>query len=155
MAAISLGGFIFLGAYDQTRSFLLELGRESPWITDSPCLQERVLLWELFPLRWAAVWPSKQQNAALKSSSAQITTWRTHLPCCRLAGMTSSAWFPEFREKVMSTAVLWTVFSEPLNKQVWQRWVQALSEPSFDLYLIFHFLPPDSGISQRQRWLWF
>ncbi|XP_073643628.1 mitochondrial S-adenosylmethionine carrier protein isoform X4 [Tursiops truncatus] len=30
MAAISLGGFIFLGAYDQTRSFLLELGRESP-----------------------------------------------------------------------------------------------------------------------------
>lgn len=30
MAAISLGGFIFLGAYDQTRSFLSELGRESP-----------------------------------------------------------------------------------------------------------------------------
>ncbi|XP_010849809.1 PREDICTED: S-adenosylmethionine mitochondrial carrier protein isoform X3 [Bison bison bison] len=30
MAAISLGGFIFLGVYDQTRSFLLELGRESP-----------------------------------------------------------------------------------------------------------------------------
>ncbi|XP_011954611.1 mitochondrial S-adenosylmethionine carrier protein isoform X4 [Ovis aries] len=30
MAAISLGGFIFLGAYDQTRSFLLELGRERP-----------------------------------------------------------------------------------------------------------------------------
>ncbi|XP_049719184.1 S-adenosylmethionine mitochondrial carrier protein isoform X3 [Elephas maximus indicus] len=30
MAAISLGGFIFLGAYDQTRSLLLELGRERP-----------------------------------------------------------------------------------------------------------------------------
>lgn len=30
MAAISLGGFIFLGAYDQTRSLLLRLGRESP-----------------------------------------------------------------------------------------------------------------------------
>ncbi|XP_011356774.1 S-adenosylmethionine mitochondrial carrier protein isoform X2 [Pteropus vampyrus] len=30
MAAISLGGFIFLGAYDQTRSLLLELGKESP-----------------------------------------------------------------------------------------------------------------------------
>ncbi|XP_060058911.1 mitochondrial S-adenosylmethionine carrier protein isoform X10 [Erinaceus europaeus] len=30
MAAISLGGFIFLGAYDQTRSLLLELGTESP-----------------------------------------------------------------------------------------------------------------------------
>ncbi|XP_036286483.1 S-adenosylmethionine mitochondrial carrier protein isoform X6 [Pipistrellus kuhlii] len=30
MAAISLGGFIFLGAYDQTHSLLLELGRESP-----------------------------------------------------------------------------------------------------------------------------
>lgn len=30
MAAISLGGFIFLGAYDQTRSLLLELGSESP-----------------------------------------------------------------------------------------------------------------------------
>ncbi|XP_023609808.1 S-adenosylmethionine mitochondrial carrier protein isoform X3 [Myotis lucifugus] len=30
MAAISLGGFIFLGAYDQTHSMLLELGRESP-----------------------------------------------------------------------------------------------------------------------------
>ncbi|XP_061252431.1 mitochondrial S-adenosylmethionine carrier protein isoform X4 [Bos javanicus] len=30
MAAISLGGFIFLGVYDQIRSFLLELGRESP-----------------------------------------------------------------------------------------------------------------------------
>ncbi|XP_044907770.1 S-adenosylmethionine mitochondrial carrier protein isoform X4 [Felis catus] len=29
-AAISLGGFIFLGAYDQTRSLLLELGRGSP-----------------------------------------------------------------------------------------------------------------------------
>ncbi|XP_012575889.1 PREDICTED: S-adenosylmethionine mitochondrial carrier protein [Condylura cristata] len=28
MAAISLGGFIFLGAYDQTRSLLLELGTE-------------------------------------------------------------------------------------------------------------------------------
>ncbi|KAM5231420.1 mitochondrial S-adenosylmethionine carrier protein isoform 3-T3 [Hipposideros larvatus] len=30
MAAISLGGFIFLGAYEQTRSLLLELGREHP-----------------------------------------------------------------------------------------------------------------------------
>ncbi|XP_045717963.1 mitochondrial S-adenosylmethionine carrier protein isoform X3 [Mirounga angustirostris] len=30
MAAISLGGFIFLGAYEQTRSLLLELGRERP-----------------------------------------------------------------------------------------------------------------------------
>ncbi|KAM9592538.1 mitochondrial S-adenosylmethionine carrier protein isoform 2-T2 [Trichechus inunguis] len=30
MAAISLGGFIFLGAYDQTRSLLLGLGRETP-----------------------------------------------------------------------------------------------------------------------------
>ncbi|XP_024412387.1 mitochondrial S-adenosylmethionine carrier protein isoform X2 [Desmodus rotundus] len=30
MAAISLGGFIFLGAYDQTRSLLLKLGKESP-----------------------------------------------------------------------------------------------------------------------------
>lgn len=30
MAAISLGGFIFLGAYDQTRSLLLGLGKESP-----------------------------------------------------------------------------------------------------------------------------
>ncbi|XP_070247071.1 mitochondrial S-adenosylmethionine carrier protein isoform X2 [Myotis yumanensis] len=30
MAAISLGGFIFLGAYEQTHSMLLELGRESP-----------------------------------------------------------------------------------------------------------------------------
>ncbi|XP_047634822.1 S-adenosylmethionine mitochondrial carrier protein isoform X2 [Phacochoerus africanus] len=30
MAAISLGGFIFLGAYDRTRSFVLELGRERP-----------------------------------------------------------------------------------------------------------------------------
>ncbi|XP_028711199.1 S-adenosylmethionine mitochondrial carrier protein isoform X2 [Peromyscus leucopus] len=30
MAAISLGGFIFLGAYDQTRSLLLEVGRKSP-----------------------------------------------------------------------------------------------------------------------------
>ncbi|XP_072797750.1 mitochondrial S-adenosylmethionine carrier protein isoform X5 [Vicugna pacos] len=30
MAAISLGGFIFLGAYDQTRSFLLGLGGERP-----------------------------------------------------------------------------------------------------------------------------
>ncbi|XP_016005709.2 S-adenosylmethionine mitochondrial carrier protein isoform X4 [Rousettus aegyptiacus] len=30
MAAISLGGFIFLGAYEQTRSLLLELGKESP-----------------------------------------------------------------------------------------------------------------------------
>lgn len=30
MAAIGLGGFIFLGAYDQTRSLLLELGTESP-----------------------------------------------------------------------------------------------------------------------------
>ncbi|XP_021550707.1 S-adenosylmethionine mitochondrial carrier protein isoform X1 [Neomonachus schauinslandi] len=30
MAAISLGGFIFLGAYEQTRSLLLELGREGP-----------------------------------------------------------------------------------------------------------------------------
>ncbi|XP_072641584.1 mitochondrial S-adenosylmethionine carrier protein isoform X20 [Canis lupus baileyi] len=29
-AAISLGGFIFLGAYEQTRSLLLELGRASP-----------------------------------------------------------------------------------------------------------------------------
>ncbi|XP_038963751.1 mitochondrial S-adenosylmethionine carrier protein isoform X9 [Rattus norvegicus] len=30
MAAISMGGFIFLGAYDQTRSLLLEVGRKSP-----------------------------------------------------------------------------------------------------------------------------
>ncbi|XP_008825349.1 S-adenosylmethionine mitochondrial carrier protein isoform X1 [Nannospalax galili] len=30
MAAISLGGFIFLGAYDQTRGLLLEVGRKSP-----------------------------------------------------------------------------------------------------------------------------
>ncbi|KAM5315534.1 mitochondrial S-adenosylmethionine carrier protein isoform 2-T2 [Glossophaga mutica] len=30
MAAISLGGFIFLGAYDQTRSLLLKLDKESP-----------------------------------------------------------------------------------------------------------------------------
>ncbi|XP_051059381.1 S-adenosylmethionine mitochondrial carrier protein isoform X1 [Phodopus roborovskii] len=30
MAAISIGGFIFLGAYDQTRSLLLEVGRKSP-----------------------------------------------------------------------------------------------------------------------------
>uniref|UniRef100_A0A2K6G5C8 Mitochondrial S-adenosylmethionine carrier protein n=1 Tax=Propithecus coquereli TaxID=379532 RepID=A0A2K6G5C8_PROCO len=30
MAAISLGGFIFLGAYDRTRSFLLEVGKKSP-----------------------------------------------------------------------------------------------------------------------------
>ncbi|XP_036121984.1 S-adenosylmethionine mitochondrial carrier protein isoform X1 [Molossus molossus] len=30
VAAISLGGFIFLGAYDQTHSLLLELGKESP-----------------------------------------------------------------------------------------------------------------------------
>ncbi|CAD7666615.1 unnamed protein product [Nyctereutes procyonoides] len=29
-AAIGLGGFIFLGAYEQTRSLLLELGRASP-----------------------------------------------------------------------------------------------------------------------------
>jgi solute carrier family 25 S-adenosylmethionine transporter 26 len=29
MAAISLGGFIFLGAYDQTYSLLLEVGRKS------------------------------------------------------------------------------------------------------------------------------
>lgn len=29
MAAISMGGFIFLGAYDQTRSLLLEMGRKS------------------------------------------------------------------------------------------------------------------------------
>ncbi|XP_023366464.1 S-adenosylmethionine mitochondrial carrier protein isoform X2 [Otolemur garnettii] len=30
MAAISLGGFIFLGAYDQTHSFLLEVSRKHP-----------------------------------------------------------------------------------------------------------------------------
>ena len=30
MAAISMGGFIFLGAYDQARSLLLEVGRKSP-----------------------------------------------------------------------------------------------------------------------------
>ncbi|XP_027632362.1 S-adenosylmethionine mitochondrial carrier protein isoform X7 [Tupaia chinensis] len=30
MAAISLGGFIFLGAYDQTHSFLLKVSRQSP-----------------------------------------------------------------------------------------------------------------------------
>ncbi|XP_037655878.1 S-adenosylmethionine mitochondrial carrier protein isoform X3 [Choloepus didactylus] len=30
VAAIGLGGFIFLGAYDKTRSLLLELGRENP-----------------------------------------------------------------------------------------------------------------------------
>ncbi|XP_026643863.1 S-adenosylmethionine mitochondrial carrier protein isoform X2 [Microtus ochrogaster] len=30
MAAISMGGFIFLGAYDQTRSLLLEVGKKSP-----------------------------------------------------------------------------------------------------------------------------
>ncbi|XP_051010905.1 S-adenosylmethionine mitochondrial carrier protein [Acomys russatus] len=30
MAAISMGGFIFLGAYDKTRSLLLEVGRKSP-----------------------------------------------------------------------------------------------------------------------------
>ncbi|XP_039096006.1 S-adenosylmethionine mitochondrial carrier protein isoform X3 [Hyaena hyaena] len=30
MAAISLGGFIFLGAYDQTRSLLVRLGRGGP-----------------------------------------------------------------------------------------------------------------------------
>ncbi|XP_055484383.1 S-adenosylmethionine mitochondrial carrier protein isoform X1 [Psammomys obesus] len=30
MAAISMGGFIFLGAYDQTRSLLLQVGRKSP-----------------------------------------------------------------------------------------------------------------------------
>ncbi|XP_055116349.1 mitochondrial S-adenosylmethionine carrier protein isoform X2 [Symphalangus syndactylus] len=30
MAAISLGGFIFLGAYDRTHSLLLEVGRKSP-----------------------------------------------------------------------------------------------------------------------------
>uniref|UniRef100_A0A8C8YT54 Mitochondrial S-adenosylmethionine carrier protein n=1 Tax=Prolemur simus TaxID=1328070 RepID=A0A8C8YT54_PROSS len=30
MAAISLGGFIFLGAYDQTRSFLLEVSKKTP-----------------------------------------------------------------------------------------------------------------------------
>ncbi|XP_066208026.1 mitochondrial S-adenosylmethionine carrier protein isoform X2 [Saccopteryx leptura] len=30
MAAISLGGFIFLGAYDRSRSLLLEFGRERP-----------------------------------------------------------------------------------------------------------------------------
>ncbi|KAL4678135.1 hypothetical protein H8959_020809 [Pygathrix nigripes] len=30
MAAISLGGFIFLGAYDHTHSLLLEVGRNSP-----------------------------------------------------------------------------------------------------------------------------
>ncbi|XP_008980232.1 mitochondrial S-adenosylmethionine carrier protein isoform X4 [Callithrix jacchus] len=30
MAAISLGGFIFLGTYDQTHSLLLEVGRKSP-----------------------------------------------------------------------------------------------------------------------------
>nr|XP_048294383.1 S-adenosylmethionine mitochondrial carrier protein isoform X2 [Myodes glareolus] len=30
MAAIGMGGFIFLGAYDQTRSLLLEVGRKSP-----------------------------------------------------------------------------------------------------------------------------
>ncbi|KAM4882991.1 mitochondrial S-adenosylmethionine carrier protein isoform 1-T1 [Thomomys bottae] len=30
MAAISLGGFIFLGAYDQTRSLLLQVSRKSP-----------------------------------------------------------------------------------------------------------------------------
>ncbi|XP_054451068.1 mitochondrial S-adenosylmethionine carrier protein isoform X6 [Pteronotus mesoamericanus] len=29
MSAISLGGFIFLGAYDQTRSLLMKLGKES------------------------------------------------------------------------------------------------------------------------------
>ncbi|XP_058144130.1 mitochondrial S-adenosylmethionine carrier protein isoform X4 [Dasypus novemcinctus] len=30
MAAISLGGFIFLGAYDKARSLMLEFGRENP-----------------------------------------------------------------------------------------------------------------------------
>ncbi|XP_040594108.1 S-adenosylmethionine mitochondrial carrier protein isoform X5 [Mesocricetus auratus] len=30
MVAISMGGFIFLGAYDQTRSLLLEVSRKSP-----------------------------------------------------------------------------------------------------------------------------
>ncbi|EFB18139.1 hypothetical protein PANDA_009595, partial [Ailuropoda melanoleuca] len=30
VAAISLGGFIFLGAYERARSLLLQLGRERP-----------------------------------------------------------------------------------------------------------------------------
>ena len=83
--------------------------------------QERVLLWELSAFRWAAVRPSEQQNSVLKSNFATITTLRMRLSCYRLAGMTSSASLPESyeREKMTSTAVLWTVFSEPINKWVW------------------------------------
>lgn len=34
VAAISLGGFIFLGAYERARSLLLQLGRERPRVGD-------------------------------------------------------------------------------------------------------------------------
>ena len=43
-----------------------------------------------------AIWTVRH---SAESSPARVTTWRTRLPCCRLAGVMSSARLPELREK--------------------------------------------------------
>lgn len=43
-----------------------------------------------------AIWTARH---SAESSPARVTTWRTCLPCRRLAGVTSSARLPELREK--------------------------------------------------------